>query len=92
MKRHDHVLKELGTCTSENCAKGTVQAYREPERVVEITSVTAMREGGGHLTLNRRPYLVENTFQKKATDSAYKGPGVGESIHILRKRVDTWDG
>lgn len=50
------------------------------------------RAGGEHLTLNRRPYLVENTFWKKAADSAYKGPGVGESIQILGNRLEIRDG
>lgn len=50
------------------------------------------KEGGDHLTLNRRPYLVENTFWKKAADSAYKGPGVGESIWILGERPEIGDG
>lgn len=44
------------------------------------------------MTLNRRSYLVENTFWKKAADGASKGPGVGESIQILGKRLEIWDG
>lgn len=44
------------------------------------------------MTLNRRPYLVENTFWKKAADSTYKGSGVGKSIWILGERLEIGDG
>lgn len=41
----------------------------------------------GKEALNRRPYLVENTFWKKAADGASKGPGVGRKHPDSREKT-----